>query len=173
MAEYASRGVAGAGLGTGIAGLSLGVLNAMNGGLGGLFNWGGCANRGVVAVSDCGVNHNELLLTQENARLQSEVALRDANIYNDQKLLEVYKYFDGEVKQIREELCQQRVVNATQVQVLNMYGQQICALQDLTKIVIPRNNICPEVMPRYNTWVAPTTSAPDTQTVNATAVVQG
>lgn len=38
--EYASKGVAGAGLGTGIAGLSLGVINAMGGlaGLGGLFN---------------------------------------------------------------------------------------------------------------------------------------
>ena len=171
MAEYASRGVAGAGLGTGIAGLSLGVLNAMNGGIGGLFNWGGCGNRGVVTVADS-VNHNELLLTQENARLQSEVALRDANIYNDQKLLEVYKYFDGEIKQIREELCQQRVVNATQVQVLNMYGEQIAALQGLTRCVIPRNNICPEVMPRYNTWVAPTTTTPDTATVNASAVVQ-
>ena len=31
MAEFASKGVAGAGLGTGIAGLSLGVLNAMGG----------------------------------------------------------------------------------------------------------------------------------------------
>lgn len=29
MGDYASKGVAGAGLGTGIAGLSLGVLNAM------------------------------------------------------------------------------------------------------------------------------------------------
>ena len=37
--EYASKGVAGAGLGTGIAGLSLGVLNSMGGlaGLTGLF----------------------------------------------------------------------------------------------------------------------------------------
>ena len=37
--EYASKGVAGAGLGTGIAGLSLGVLNSLGGlaGLGGLF----------------------------------------------------------------------------------------------------------------------------------------
>ena len=34
------------------------------------------------------------------AKLQSEVALRDANIYNDQKLLEVYKYVDGELKYI-------------------------------------------------------------------------
>lgn len=42
MAEYASKGVAGAGLGTGIAGLALGVLNSSNNGnglLGGLFGW--------------------------------------------------------------------------------------------------------------------------------------
>lgn len=36
MAEFASKGVAGAGLGTGIAGLALGVLNT-NFGLGQLF----------------------------------------------------------------------------------------------------------------------------------------
>ena len=41
--EYASKGVAGAGLGTGIAGLSLGVLNSLGGlaGLGGLFGGNG------------------------------------------------------------------------------------------------------------------------------------
>lgn len=43
MAEFASKGVAGAGLGTGIAGLALGVLNSSNNGnglLGGLFGGG-------------------------------------------------------------------------------------------------------------------------------------
>lgn len=43
MAEFASKGVAGAGLGTGIAGLALGVLNSSangNGLLGGLFGNG-------------------------------------------------------------------------------------------------------------------------------------
>ena len=35
MAEFASKGVAGTALGTGIAGLSLGVLNSL-GGLGGM-----------------------------------------------------------------------------------------------------------------------------------------
>lgn len=33
------------------------------------------------------------------------------------------------------------------------------------KLVMPRSSICPEVMPRYNSWVAPTTPAPDTQPV--------
>lgn len=43
MAEFASKGVAGAGLGTGIAGLALGVLNSSNNGnglLGGLLGGG-------------------------------------------------------------------------------------------------------------------------------------
>ena len=43
MAEFASKGVAGAGLGTGIAGLALGVLNSSangNGLLGGLLGGG-------------------------------------------------------------------------------------------------------------------------------------
>ena len=49
MAEFASKGVAGTGLGLGIAGTALGVLN---GGLGNLFNgWGNnacCAENTVV-----------------------------------------------------------------------------------------------------------------------------
>lgn len=50
MVEYASKGVAGAGLGTGIAGLALGVLNSSNNGnglLGGLFGGG---NQNVVSA---------------------------------------------------------------------------------------------------------------------------
>lgn len=50
MAEFASKGVAGAGLGTGIAGLALGVLNSSNNGnglLGGLLGGG---NQNMVSV---------------------------------------------------------------------------------------------------------------------------
>lgn len=50
MAEFASKGVAGAGLGTGIAGLALGVLNSSangNGILGGLLGGG---NQNVVSA---------------------------------------------------------------------------------------------------------------------------
>lgn len=31
---------------------------------------------------------------------------------------------------------------------------------------MPLQSICPEAMRRYNTWVAPTAQAPDTQTNN-------
>ena len=33
------------------------------------------------------------------------------------------------------------------------------------KLVMPRSSICPEVMPRYNSFATPTTPAPDTQAV--------
>lgn len=34
------------------------------------------------------------------------------------------------------------------------------------KLVMPADAICPEVMRRWNSWTAPTNTAPDTQTVN-------
>lgn len=47
MAEFASKGVAGAGLGLGIAGTALGLMNGGFGLLGGCnsgWNWGGCCS---------------------------------------------------------------------------------------------------------------------------------
>lgn len=129
--EYASKGVAGAGLGTGIAGLSLGVINAMGGlaGLGGLFNnrASACGNdilsaavladclrgRGSVPCgSDCDpVTQREMRLVQEIAAKDSQNALRDANTYGDQKALEMYKYVDGRFRAIEAQLGQQAVQN--------------------------------------------------------------
>ena len=40
------------------------------------------------------------------------------------------------------------------------------------KLVMPRESICPEVMQRYNSWVAPTDTAPATQPVTGTINAQ-
>lgn len=138
--EYASKGVAGAGLGTGIAGLALGVLNGAGGLLGGNGLLGGW-NRS--AYCDGPVSRYELELEQRNAALESGIALRDANIFTDSKLLEVYKYFDGELKQVREELCQQKAYNAANTVTLNCMQNQIGELLALTKRVIPNGSVCP------------------------------
>lgn len=116
MAEFASKGVAGAGLGTGIAGLSLGVLNSL-GGIGGIL----LGNRvapfaaGMAAEAGCSENHTvnryELSMVQENAKLRSDIALRDANTYQDQKMLEMYKYLDGKLDEIHGVLASQAVNN--------------------------------------------------------------
>lgn len=107
MSEYASKGVAGTALGFGIGGAALSLMN--NGGLGGIL--GGWGNRAAGVCGDMAVNHFELGQSSRIAELETEVKLRDANIYTDSKLLELYKYFDGEVKDIRNALCAQAVFN--------------------------------------------------------------
>ena len=57
------------------------------------------------------VNRYEAGLQAEIAAKDAQIALRDANTYNDQKLLEVYKYFDGQLKDVRDTLCAQAVHN--------------------------------------------------------------
>lgn len=138
--EYASKGVAGAGLGTGIAGLALGVLNGAGGILPGLF---GGVNRNGWGCTVDPVSHYELNQEQRIAELQAGIALRDANVYNDQKLLELYKYFDGELRSIRSELCDQKVYNAANTANLNCMAGQIAELMALTKRVIPNGSLCP------------------------------
>ena len=137
--EYASKGVAGSGLGLGIAGTALGLLN---GGLGGILGngWNGNAN---CCHENTPVNRYELAQEQKIADLQSQVALRDANIYGDQKLLEVYKHFDGELKDVRNELCNQKVYNATNNAAIGCIQGQVAQLYSLTKLVVPNASVCP------------------------------
>ena len=121
--EYASKGVAGAGLGTGIAGLSLGVLNAM-GGLGALamgnrnqtvpvapvapYVWGGY---GGCCSDNMPVTRYDMDKDRDIAAKDAEISLLKANIYNDQKTLELYAYIDKQFKEVREVLCNQAVHN--------------------------------------------------------------
>ena len=133
--EYASKGVAGSGLGLGIAGTALGLLN---GGLNGVLGNGNCG---------CSENHmvNRYELAQESriSKLESEIALRDANIYNDQKMLELYKYIDGKLEGVNGALATQAVYNATQTATIGCMQGQIAQLQGLTKLVVPNSSVCP------------------------------
>lgn len=107
--DYASKGVAGAGLGLGIAGTALGLLN---GGIPNLLGgWNNCNGVATGCSENVLVNRYELGQNQKISELQSAIALRDANTYGDQKLLEVYKYFDGQLKDVRDTLCAQAVTN--------------------------------------------------------------
>lgn len=136
MAEFASKGVAGSGLGLGIAGTALGLLNGgLNGLVGGNWNMG-CSENSPV-------NRYELSQESRIAKLESDIALRDANIYNDQKMLELYKYFDGEVKRIDKTLCEQSVYNATQTGAIGCIQGQIAQLYSLTKLIVPNTSVCP------------------------------
>lgn len=130
--EYASKGVAGAGLGTGIAGLSLGVLNAL-GGIGSLAMGARGVGTGVCAAPVCSenmpVSRYELGQEQKIAELQAGIALRDANTYGDQKSIELYKYIDGELKEIRSTLCAQAVHNQKTEDSFVLARQDIAAVK--------------------------------------------
>lgn len=133
--KYASRGVGGTALGLGIAGTALGLLsgNGVTGILGG--NAGGV---------DCHyVNRYEASQSARIAELETEVKLRDSNIYTDGKILELYKYVDGKFAAVEGQICQQNVYNATNTATINCISGQIAQLMSLTKLVIPNGSVCP------------------------------
>lgn len=148
--EFASKGVAGAGLGLGIAGTALGVanggLNALLGGrttnnapndavLAALGTMAGnaiapkMASRGGECSEDHVINRYEAAQAARIAELETEVKLRDANTYTDQKLLDVYKYFDGELRDVRGELCKQAVHNQRTEDSFVLARQDIAAVK--------------------------------------------
>ena len=202
--EFASRGVANAGLTTGIIGTSLAGLMALNGNNnGGLF--------GGLFGNNCG----------QVSALQSEVAMLRAEKYSDRGVADLNnatdlkleklsdRIFDKYINPMATEIADSRVREAklqTEVTAMkenydlkiqleterlhrrmdncccetngriNQLNQTVYGLSQtlgsITSTIIPQTAICPPVMTRYNSWVAPTDTAPATQpiigTVNAT-----
>ena len=133
--EYASKGLAGTALGFGIGGAAMSLAN---GGLGNLLGGLGQNNRAAAAEvtaaaatpamaalaaalasrqqeptcsENMPVTRYDLDREQKLAAKDSEIALLKANTYNDGKMLEVYGYIDGQLKDVREALCKQAVHN--------------------------------------------------------------
>lgn len=145
--KHGSKAVGGTALG-----LSIGALAAelLGGNLGNILG----GNRGGESAP---VSHTEAKLMAENAELKTEVKLRDSNIYTDSKFLELYKYVDGKFSYVENQLCEQRVYNATNTAAISCLQGQVAQLAALTKVIIPIGNVCPQPMPQNNSWVAPTT----------------
>jgi hypothetical protein len=70
----------------------------------------------------------------------------------------MYKYVDGRFNGIEAQICQQSVINAQITANLGCMQNTIATLQGLTKVVVPIDNVCPNPMPQYNSWTAPTTA---------------
>ena len=135
MAEFASKGVAGSGLGLGIAGTALGVLN---GGLGNLFsgNMNNCSENQFV-------NRYEMGLENKIVSKDSEIALLKSNIYTDQKIADVYERLNTKIAGVEAGVNTQAVVNATITSTIGCMQGQIAQLQGLTKLVVPNTSVCP------------------------------
>ena len=138
MAEFASKGVAGSGLGLGIAGTALGLLN---GGLGNILGTGYNNNCG--CSENMMVNRYELSQESRIAKLETEVALRDANIFTDQKIADVYERLDAKIRGVEAGLNAQAVYNATNTATINCIQGQVAQLFGLTKLVVPNTSVCP------------------------------
>ena len=150
--DYAKKGVAGAGLGLGIAGTALGLLNGGLPGLGIGLGGNNCCNESML------VNRYEASQSARIAELETEVKLRDANTYTLTEMGKLRDYVDGRLRGIEGQLCQQAVINSQVTANIGCMQGQIAGLMALTKTVIPIGNVCPEPMPAYNSWTAPTTT---------------
>lgn len=214
MGEFASKGVAGTGLGLGIAGTALGVLAGSNGGngglLGGLFG-NGCADKVSALMAENAMlkseNYSDKVAKDvygqsltDNRRLRDEMyafikPLSDEAASNRERVavLEAQVAKDGEIGKLREELVRSQLgarideccckanakidaVAAAATCGISQNSAAITSLQNLvsgiTRTIIPRTAICPEVMERWNSWVAPTATAPAVQPVTGTIDVQ-
>jgi hypothetical protein len=151
--DYASKGVAGAGLGLGIAGTALGLLGGN--GLNGLLGWNNCGN-------GCGgqmVNRYEAGQSARIAELETEVKLRDANVYTMTEMGKLRDYVDRRFEGVNASISQQAVINAQVAANLSCLTNTVNTLSGLTKTVIPIDNVCPAPMPAFNSWTAPTAGA--------------
>lgn len=80
-----------------------------NGLLGNLL--GGIGNRNGCCEGDHLVNRYELAMQNALAAKDSRIALLEANTYNDQKTLELYRYIDAQLNSINNRLAAQDVRN--------------------------------------------------------------
>lgn len=153
--NFASNSKANAALTTGIIGTAGFGLNWLANGLGGLFGGNACGD-------NAPVNRYELGLQKEITNKDMEIAFlrgRDAAKTDD---LALYQYVDGRLRGIEAQISQQAVVNAQITANISCMQSTIATLQGLTKTVIPISSVCPEPMPAYNSWTAPTASATTT-----------
>jgi hypothetical protein len=146
--EYASKGVAGSGLGLGIAGTALGLLN---GGLGGIL--GGIGGNAVCSESTM-VNRYELGMTQQMANKDMEIAYWRGQDETNKKISDAFINLTGQINDLAKEVrcnkdeqgainLQQAVYNGTNTAALNCMQGQIAQLFSLTKLVVPNASVCP------------------------------
>lgn len=127
--EYASRGVANAGLTTGIIGTSLGALASV-GGVAGLLGF--APKNGSGDPGDRPVTRYEMELFQQ------------INAKNDEiTKLEAERYSDAKAEGLQAQITQQAVWTAGATATMGFMGQQIQQLYGITKLVVPNGNVAP------------------------------
>lgn len=134
-----TRGIATGGLTTGIIGTALGAMNS--GLIPGLFGSNGynCGN----GCNTQMVNRYEAAQAARIAELETEVKLRDANVYTMTEMGKLRDYVDRRLDGINASINAQAVYNATNSAALGCIQGQVAQLMSLTKMVVPNGSICP------------------------------
>ena len=118
--HYAKGGTTALGItGTTLGGVSLAAATGI------LNNLGIGAN-----PTNTPVNRYELGLTQENAQLRQQVALRDSQVYVDQKLQEVTAFFNGRCNAIEAQVAAQAVLNQKTEDAFALVGEKLGCLKN-------------------------------------------
>ena len=92
--------------------LGLNAGNILGNGCGGGLFGNRTGNCGC-SPADVAVTRYEMAMQQEIAAKDSRIALLEANTYNDQKSLELYRYIDGKLNEINAALAAQAVTNTS------------------------------------------------------------
>lgn len=153
MAEFASKGVAGAGLGLGIAGTALGILDGL-GGLGGLALGNRAATAAAVCSENTAVNRYELDQNRTIAEKDMEIAYWRGQDETNRKISDAYSKLESRIIGLSAEVrankdeqsginLQQAVYNGTNTAALGCLQNQVNALLGMTKMVIPNTSVCP------------------------------
>lgn len=143
MAEFASKGVAGAGLGLGIAGTA---LSLMNGGLGNLAGVGGPQGHAPMCSESTPVNRFELGQSEKIADLEMQIAIGKSNEFTLGEMSKVKEYLETKIdNNYREQNginMRQVEYNATNTGAINVVATQVQALQAVTQLIVPQNRVC-------------------------------
>lgn len=143
LVEKKSSGVAKAGLATGTVGAALGALNALGGGLNVLNGLAGNCGRTYQSVcnEDHLVDRYTMDLKFQIAEKDTQIALRDANTFADQKSIELYKYFEGRMREMEQLLCKQEVKNQQTADSFQIISERLdCCCKEMdAKICNERN----------------------------------
>jgi hypothetical protein len=122
--------------------------------LGNIFG-GGCNNRPVEVITseDKPISRYEAKMMQELSAKDGKIALLESQVYTDQKLTEVTKYLQGEIKAVADEVrnnkaeqnainMEQAVYNGTNTSAVACLREQIAQLQGLSQLVVPQSRVC-------------------------------
>lgn len=148
---------ANAGLTTGIIGTALGGLTALGSGLFGIHQMNKTGNSDFIPRS-------EFDMAQKLNAKDCEIALLKSEQNTEVKIADVYAKLKGDMLTMERNQSawnsQQMVNNATMSAAIAQNANSIEALKNvcagITKTVVPITSVCPQPMPQFNSWTAPT-----------------